>query len=241
MQPCAPAEPSVGFLYRIFRATEEENRRVILKMLDPDPAARLLDLGCYDGQLTRRLADRIGTSNISGVEVLAQAAQAARARNIQTVEADLNGPIPLPSNSFDVVHANQVIEHLYDTDVFASEIRRLLSPEGYAVISTNNLASAHNILSLIFGRQPPPAHVSGQAIVGNAFNPLEGGTHENTAMAHLRIFSYVALRDFLGYHGLRCEQYRTVGFYPLPIPIARVATRLLPVYGAFLTCRVRRK
>ena len=240
MQPCAPADPSPGFLYRIFRATEEENRRVILTMLDPDPAAasrsRLLR-----GKLTRRLADKIGTSSISGVEVLPEAAQAARARNIQTVEADLNGPIPLPSGSFDVVHANQVIEHLYDTDVFASEIRRLLSPQGYAVISTNNLASAHNILSLIFGRQPPPAHVSGQAIVGNAFNPLEGGMHENTAMAHLRIFSYVALRDFLRFHGLRCEQYRTVGFYPLPIPIARVATRLLPVYGAFLTCRVRRK
>src|SRR3954453_1487141 len=90
MQPCAPAEPSPGYLYRIFRATEEENRRVILNMLDPDPAARLLDLGCYDGQLTRRLADRIGTSNISGVEVLPQAAQAARARNIRTVEANLN-------------------------------------------------------------------------------------------------------------------------------------------------------
>jgi SAM-dependent methyltransferase len=241
MQPSERDEPAGGYLYRIFRATEEENRRVILGLLDRDPQARLLDLGCYDGELTQRLASQIGTSNICGVEVLPVAAQAARTKGIHTVETNLNGPIPLPSGSFDVVHANQVIEHLYDTDVFASEIYRLLSPEGYAIISTNNLASAHNILSLIFGRQPPPAHVSGQAIVGNAFNPLEGGAHENTAMAHLRIFSYVALRDFLGYHGLRCEQYRTVGFYPLPIPVARVATRFLPIYGAFLTCRVRRK
>jgi SAM-dependent methyltransferase len=230
-----------GYLYRIFRATEEENRRVILTFLERDPGARLLDLGCYDGVLTQRLAAQMGTSDVSGVEVVPTVAQLARAKGIKTVEADLNGPIPLPSGSFDVIHANQVIEHLYDTDVFASEIHRLLSPGGYAVISTNNLASAHNILSLLLGRQPPPAHVSGHAIVGNALNPLDGAAHENTAMAHLRIFSYVALREFLAFHGLRSELYRTVGFYPLPIPLARVASRLLPIYGAFLTCRVRRK
>jgi SAM-dependent methyltransferase len=229
----------MGFLYRLFRATEEENRRAILRMLEPRPGARLLDLGCYDGDWSMALAGKVGTAAVTGVEVVPEAAEKARARGVTVVAADLNGPIPLPDGSFDVVHANQVIEHLYDTDRFVSEVKRLLAPGGYAILSTNNLASLHNIVSLVLGRQPPPCHVSNRVIVGNTLNPLEGETHENAAMAHLRIFSYRALRDFLGVYGLKPDWYRTVGFYPFPLPIARVLTTVFPVYGAFLTCRVR--
>lgn len=230
----------MGYLYDLFRATEQENRRIILRLLLPNRQARLLDLGCYDGRWTLQLAQRIGTRQVCGVEVLPEVAARARHNGLQVVEADLNGAIPLPDASFDVIHANQVIEHLYDTDRFASEITRLLAPNGYAVLSTNNLASAHNIFSLLLGRQPPPAHVSGMAIVGNALNPLQGKAHESAAMAHLRIFSHRALREFLRLHGLRTEIYRTVGFYPFPIPVARCLTALMPIYGAFLTCRARR-
>jgi 2-polyprenyl-3-methyl-5-hydroxy-6-metoxy-1,4-benzoquinol methylase len=228
-----------SYLARLFRQTEEENRLAILDLLDHDPNARLLDLGCYDGVLTARLAERIGTRHITGVEVVESIADTARAKGIDVVSADLNGAIPLPDRSFDVIHANQVIEHLWDTDTFVSEIARLLSPTGYAVISTNNLASLHNIVSLVVGRQPPPAHVSNRIIVGNEINPMDGVEHENGAMAHLRIFSYSALREFLAAYGLVPETYRTVGFYPLPVKVARLATKIAPVYGAFLTCKVR--
>lgn len=229
----------MSYLYRLFRATEEENRRVLMDLVLPQPEAEILDLGCYDGELTRRLGEKAGSTRLSGVEVLPDAAEKARARGIRVVEGNLNEPINLPSASFDVIHANQVIEHLVETDGFVCEIRRLLKPTGYALLSTNNLASLHNIVSLMLGRQPPPAHVSNRVLVGNAVNPLEGTEHSCAAMSHLRIFSYSALRSFLLHHGLKAEVYRTVGFYPLPIAMARVATWVAPVYGAFLTCRVR--
>lgn len=228
-----------GYLWRLFRDTEEENRRVILQLLPRQPGARFLDLGCYDGALTKRLAERIATSDVTGVEVSPHWAARSRDAGIRVVEADLNAALPLPSGGFDVIHANQVIEHLWDTDRFASEIRRLLSDSGYALISTNNLSSLHNIVSLALGQQPPPAHVSNLVLLGNRFNPIDRERHESRAMAHLRLFSYSALRGFLRFHGLGCEIYRTVGFYPFPVPLARRLCRLLPVYGAYLTCRAR--
>jgi len=73
--------------------------------------------------------------------------------------------------SFDVVFANQVIGHLYETDLFLKEIYRMLKNGGYTIISTPNLAGFHNIFSLIFGKQPFPAHASNEVILGNSFDP----------------------------------------------------------------------
>jgi SAM-dependent methyltransferase len=222
----------MGYLNRLFRKTEEENRAVIMGLLERQPSARFLDLGCGDGDGTLRLAEKIGTPDMHGVEIVAKAAHVARGKGIKVVEADLNCPLPLPAASFDVIHANQVIEHLYDTDCFVSEIRRLLRPGGYAIVSTNNLASLHNIAALLLGRQPPSAHVSNRWLVGNGLRPLDG-------QARLRVFSYRALREFLAWNGLEPESYRTVGFYPFPSPVARLLGKLLPVYGAMVTCKVR--
>jgi hypothetical protein len=52
----------VGYLYRVFRATEEENRRTILAALAERVGARLLDLGTHDGEFTMRVAERLGSS-----------------------------------------------------------------------------------------------------------------------------------------------------------------------------------
>jgi methionine biosynthesis protein MetW len=219
---------------RVFRATEDENRRVILETMPPRPGARMLDLGCGDGLWTRELARRIGATDVHGVEIQERRAAEARERGIDAVVADLSEPLDVYEDaSFDVVHSNQVIEHIRDTDGFMREIRRLLRPDGYVLLSTNNLASWHNIVSLTFGWQPMPCNVSDVVKVGN---PLDAYDHYEglPEQLHLRVFTGRALTELACYHGLRPVTERSAGYYPFPSTIGRQLARIDRRHGAFL-------
>jgi SAM-dependent methyltransferase len=224
----------VGYLYRVFRATEEENRRAILATLEPRAGARLLDLGTHRGDFTMRVAERLGAGSVSGVELIEEHAAVARGRGIDVRRADLDDGLPFEDEAFDVVHANQVIEHVQRTDKFLREIRRVLAPGGLACISTNNLSSWHNVFSLVLGFQPMPMHVSDETIVGNPLNPLDGRPHTDIGRTHRRLFTARALMELSAYHGLEFVSLRSVGYYPLPPVLGRPAARLDPTHGAFL-------
>lgn len=195
----------------------------------------MLDLGTGDGTFAVKVAESLDVRELVGVEFMPHKAEVARRRGMQVVEADLEGRLPLEDASFDVIHANQVIEHLRHTDVFLAEIRRLLAPSGVVAISTNNLSSWHNVISLMAGLQPPPMHVSDELIVGNPLNPEDGWSHEDRGRIHLRLFTARALTQLCAHHGLRCVEVRTVGYYPLPPLVGRLASRLDGLHGAFLT------
>jgi SAM-dependent methyltransferase len=224
----------VGYLYRVFRATEEENRRAILAALEPRSGARLLDLGTHRGDFTLKVAERLGAGSVAGIELIEEHAAVARGRAIDVRHADLDEGLPFQDEAFDVVHANQVIEHVRRTDTFLREVRRVLAPGGLACISTNNLASWHNVLSLALGLQPMPMHVSDEAIVGNPLNPLDGRPHDDAGRTHLRLFTGRALTELCARHGLERVSLRSAGYYPLPPVLARPAARLDPTHGAFL-------
>ena len=236
--PSARVRDPMGYLRRVFEATEEENRRAILDTVVPRPGARLLDLGCADGVVTLRIAERVGAGELHGVELVPELAERARAAGIAVTEADLGERLPFDDASFDVIHSNQVIEHLRGTDHFMREIRRVLRPDGYAIVSTNNLASWHNVGALVLGHQPTPCHVSDERIVGNPLNFVDGAPGAVGQM-HLRIFTGRALAELAALHGLNAEVQRTAGYYPFPSWLARRLTRLDPLHGAFLVQRYR--
>jgi len=224
----------VGYLYRVFRATEEQNRRTILAALEPHAGARLLDLGTSDGEFTMRVAERLGAASVSGVELLEEHAAVARGRGIDVHRADLDDGLPFDDGAFDVVHANQIIEHVRRTDTLLRETRRVLAPDGLACISTNNLASWHNVFALTVGLQPMPMHVSDETILGNPLNPLDGRPHADRGRSHLRLFTARALTELCARHGLERVALRTAGYYPLPPYVGRLPGRLDPTHAAFL-------
>lgn len=170
----------------------------IIDLLQQKKTAKLLDLGCDTGDFTLKVAQKINTKYIYGVEIIEQNAKKAEKKGIKTSIQDIEKGLPFKSGFFDVVHCNQVIEHLFDIDFFVSEINRVLKRSGYCIISTENLASWHNIFCLLCGKQPFSTMISKKVpSCGNPFT-LHSGLKVPKSLEswiHNKIFTVSSLRE----------------------------------------------
>ena len=219
-----------------------ENRRVILSLLEVNPDAKLLDCGCGAGEITMEIARQVGTKQVWGIEIVENAAAKAEERGIKVSRGDLNEPFPFDSENFDIVHAANIIEHLYDTDMFLEEVHRVLKVGGYFLVSTCNLAALHNIFSLLLGRQPPLAQVSDKIMVGMWSSKGGPWTEylEPRRPQHRRIFTLKALEGLLQYYGFHVEKSVGAGFYPLPLVLAGVMCKVDKRHSAYIAVKARK-
>jgi SAM-dependent methyltransferase len=228
------------YLKNIFEGTEEENRQAILRAVEGHgPFESLLDLGCHDGHLTVRVAEAARAKRVAGLEMLEEHASQARERGVVVEIGNVEERFPYVDGEFKLVHANQVIEHLRNTDGFLSEARRVCAADGLVVLSTNNMSSWHNVFALMMGLQPMPMHVSDEVHVGNPMNPRSDAPHEDLGQTHLRLFVGRALVELAEHHGLELVELKTSGYYPMPPKVARVMTRIDRRHGAFLVALFR--
>ncbi|WP_174537314.1 class I SAM-dependent methyltransferase [Micromonospora chalcea] len=98
--------------------------------------ASLLDVGCGPGTITADLAARVTPGRVTAVEMsaealrLAQAEAAARGQdNIDFAVADVHS-LDFDDDTFDVVHAHQVLQHVADPVRALREMRRVCRPGG---------------------------------------------------------------------------------------------------------------
>lgn len=225
-------------LVKLLGSVEARNRKVILKLLEPNQSAVYLDCGCGDGAFTSEMGKRIGTDKLFGIDIMEELAQLCKAKGISVYLSNLNKAFPMESQTFDVVTANQILEHVNDSDGFIQEIHRVLKPGGYAIISTPNLASLPNLFSLILGWQPLDAWASD---IGAFGNPINKGLRKSRYPGHKRVFTYSALKDVLKYHGFAIEKAVGVGYYPIPMALSSPASRLDPWHTDIVTIKARKR
>lgn len=207
-----------SFMNSLYKTASLMNQRNILKAAAKVESEIILDLGCDDGTWTHKVGKASGASKIYGIEINPGPAKKAQQSGISTITQDLSIAWQLENCFFDLIHANQVIEHVPDVDQFASEIYRVLKPGGKIIISTENGSSWHNIFASLMGWQIfSLSNVSNFASgIGNptalhrhAELPKQGWTHKT-------IFNYRGLKEFFLIHGFTNIKIRGAGYYPLP-------------------------
>jgi SAM-dependent methyltransferase len=97
----------------------------------------ILDVGCGPGTITADLAKLVPGGHVTGIELSAQdvlqkARDAAAAQGITNITYGLGDVLALnfPDNSFDVVHAHQVLQHIGDPLRALREMIRVTKPGG---------------------------------------------------------------------------------------------------------------
>lgn len=140
-------------------ATLGENHidRIQLAMIPAN--SRLLEIGCATGYMSEYLSLQKGCL-ITGVEIDPDQAQLAKnkcltvingAIDTEDVQTKLSDLIDKQGH-FDVVFMSQVIEHLAEPEQVLRKVHEWLTPEGYLIISSCNIAHWRARLRLLAGK-----------------------------------------------------------------------------------------
>ncbi len=114
--------------------TVENSAAYLLDSLEP--GFELLDVGCGPGNLTTDLASRVSPGRTIGIDAAAAIIDAARASagelGVTGVEFEVADVYDLPfdDDTFDVVHAHQVLQHLADPVAALREMGRVCRTGG---------------------------------------------------------------------------------------------------------------
>ena len=118
---------------------------------------RLLDIGCGGGNFLLSM-QKLGWQ-AEGVEFNETAVKTCQQAGLNVYHGDL-AQAAFEDNTFDVVTARHVIEHIPDPVSFASEIFRILKPGGLMVLKTpNSLALARHWFGTNWFANDVPRHL----------------------------------------------------------------------------------
>jgi len=231
-----------SYISKLANDNGKQSQDNITSLLDKNSKpAVFLDVGCYDGKLSIVWAKHLKAKEVWGIEILEDAVKKAKENGINKIfREDLNFKWGIPQGSVDVLIASQVIEHLWNTDLFISEIYRVLKPGGYAVIATDNMAGWHNIIALIFGWQIfPLTNLSNLKLgIGNPLSLHRGEGFDQGMQQHLRIFTIKALKELFEIHVFRVEKILTEGWFPLPNKLANLILKIDSLHSASFELKV---
>jgi SAM-dependent methyltransferase len=208
-----------ALLQRLYESGIREYHHKLLAAIPVEPDARLLDTGCDDGLWTSRIAAKLGIppEQVAGVEVVDERRALALERGYDIRKADLESGWPFDDDSFDVVHANQVIEHVKRLDHFLEEATRVLRPGGLLVLCTENLASWVNIGALLMGFMPfSLTNISNRGAIGNPFALHPAGEEgRGESWQHVHVLTLPALVSLCRAHGLNSESVFGAAYWPV--------------------------
>ena len=180
----------VGEEYRL-KESADSSHSVMLRWLAQRSPGSVLDLGCSGGLLSER-ARTLG-HRVLGVDV--RELPETRGRVDDFILANLDHGLPrevVERGPFDVVLAGDVLEHVREPGLVLADVRKILAPGGFLILSVPN-----------FGHW----YVRGRALLG-IFDYDERGLLDRT---HVHFFTRRSLERELRQAGFRTMRTRVTG------------------------------
>ncbi|MGW4484385.1 methyltransferase domain-containing protein [Amycolatopsis sp. NPDC004368] len=125
--------------------TAENSAAYLLPRLAPGQT--LLEIGSGAGTITAELAALVAPGRVTAVELTETARDLGRAEagrrgqdNIDFVVGDVHG-LDFPDDTFDIVHAHQVLQHVADPVQALREMRRVCRPGGVVAARDSDYAA----------------------------------------------------------------------------------------------------
>lgn len=196
-------------------------RTVIRRFLqEAAPFESVLDIGAGQGFDLQSARYVMPSAALTALEVHPPYIRILESKGIRTVRFDLESDaFPFADDSLDVVIANQILEHVKEIFWIFHQVSRTLRVGGRFIIGVPNLASLHNRLLLMAGRQP--------TVIASASAHVRGYTRRDMCTFIEKCFpGGYALRGFGG-----------ANFYPFPGAIAKPLAAALPslAWGIFFS------
>jgi len=157
----------------------------------------IVEIGCGNGKNLRYYKERLGFKDAYCIEIASSAEDEIRRNGITPYIEDVNtSKLPFMDSSVNAVIFEEVIEHLYNSDLVLSEIHRVLKKgdNGILILSTPNLSSWINRLALFMGYQPFSHDVS----FVKGFGRL---AYKDQTNGHIKSFTLRAMIEYLEYFG----------------------------------------
>ena len=171
-----------------FAMNNLEQIRVNQVLKSIPPRSSILDLGCGDGYIMEEF--RKNGHQVEGIEIAENAIKKARKKGFTVYDLSLTEKWTRTlKRRYDVVFGGEIIEHIFDTDQFLQEIRKVLKPRGALILTTPNIASLARRILLLLG-----------------MSPLIEVTSRDYDAGHIRYFTRTTLKKLLeenGYEVLR--------------------------------------
>jgi len=125
--------------------TQEAVAQIIVdntaELMPPSDFPRILDLGCGDGLMVKKLREKgYQAEGVTLGELNIQRAKEIHGTDIYLAEMH---NVPFPPNSFDAVLSNHSLEHSYAPYILACEVRVLLRFKGRWLINLPHWKSIH--------------------------------------------------------------------------------------------------
>jgi len=192
------------------------------------PGARILDLGCGPGLLTRDLAKMgyCGAGLDASPAMIEHSTQSAAAEGAAwTYRLGDVEHVPFPDQSFDAAICSGVIDYLPTDDKLLAEAARVVKPGGRLLLCfTNRFGYTVSLSTPIYWLKKMPAM---RWLASHLRSWLVGGKQGAMEFNFLpRKHRPAAARKVIAEHGFQLESDRYVHFSLLPAPLCTMTSKL---------------